>query len=176
MPRVHTKTAAPAKSERICTECHLPIEPGQTYHSWSFRFGGKYVMHAECGYPRRSQLTQSKMGSLYDAIEDAEQQLKQWDGDDLETVKSIIEGVADAAGEVRDEYRDADEQFGGYGSTQSAERADELDYWVGDLESFYPDEFEEEDGLDEEATEDLRNQWKEEIENEAQSLLDGCPL
>jgi len=160
VPRVHTQTARKSKYERTCSMCRGAIYPGQSYHSWSFRYGGTYYQHAACGYPRRSQLTQSAMGEVYAAIEAAEETIANWDGDGLGDLTSAVEEVAAATESVIDQYREADEAFGGYGATESAERGEE------------PEEGEP-------RTEDQQDEfdtWVEEQRGEATDLLANCPL
>lgn len=196
MPRVIMKTKNRAGRDRVCGHCGNPIHPGHKYRSWSFRYGGTHFrcMEAACA-PRRSDLTQSLMGEVYLAIESAEDQLA--DLGSVEEIKGLIEEVAGTVEEVKSQYEEAAEPFGGQGENQ--ERADELDGWHGELEGFYPDEPEEfdEDENAEEAqarsdAEDisysaamdlLRAEHAEAVaeavegvRNEAQELLNGCPL
>lgn len=159
MPRVNVRTKNRAGEDRFCGRCERKIEPGETYRSWSFRYGGTHFRchRPECA-PRQSELTQSRMGDVYAAIEDAQASLPGADGH--EEIQDLVQGVADVVQEVADEYREADEAFGGHGATENAERADELEGWSGDLEAFYP---EDEDDL-------------EDVRSEAEDLLGGCPL
>jgi len=180
VPRVHTQTARKSKYERTCSMCRGAIYPGQSYHSWSFRYGGTYYQHAACGYPRRSQLTQSAMGEVYAAIEAAEETIANWNGDGLGDLTSAVEEVAAATESVIDQYREADEAFGGYGATESAERAEQLEGWKDELDGFYPDDFSgEEPEEGEPRTEDQQDEfdtWVEEQRGEATDLLANCPL
>lgn len=185
MPRVNTQTARKSKKERRCARrggCLLDgtIEPGQEYQSWSFRFGGTYYQHVACGRPARSQLTQSAMGEVYDAIETAEATIGEWDGDGTMDLASAIEEVAGAAESVMEQYREADEAFGGHGATEAAQRADDLEGWKDELDQFFAEDFqgdepEEGEARTEEQQEEFDN-WVEEQRQEAQSVLDNCPL
>lgn len=129
MPRVNrVNKAAASKRPRIC-KCGQPIEPGQPYYWWKFRFGGKRYQHMACGYPRQSQLTQSAMGEIYaaqEAIEDL--------GTDAswEDKANALSELAEVAAQVRDQYQEAGEQFNYSGTNQ--ERYEELDPWVSELE------------------------------------------
>jgi hypothetical protein len=142
------------------------------------------------------------MSEVYDAIEEAEETIS-----NVETVQEIIdaiESVSNSAAEVVEQYRTAAENFGGVG--ENAERADELEGWQSELESFAPDEPEEaqvdqaaieaqmeQDGFsrDDEAEwvavlEDRVQEAEDELEqdqdaledarSEAQDLLNNCPL
>jgi len=157
MPRVQTKTKIKLGADRKCGRCGEAIEPGQQYRQWSFRYGGTHYrcMRTQCA-PRQSDLTQSKMQAVYLAIEDAEDSVG--DVEDHEALSSLVEGVADVVREVADEYTEAAEPFGGQGENQ--ERAEELEGWADELESFYPD-----------GDEDLGD-----VIDDAREVLGGCPL
>lgn len=181
MPRVMTKTAGESKKTRMC--CHKPecflggeIQPGQRYHSWSFMFGGEYYMHEECGYPKRSQLTQSKMGPIYDMVDAANAIANNWDGTDLEVLRSEITTLAEAVEEVRKEYEDADEALGGHGTSANALRAEELEGWISYLQDWDPEDFELDLMEEGESEEEYRDQWREDILREYSELVEGCPL
>lgn len=167
MPRVITKKKSSAGKPYACGKCRRPIEPGEDYRSWSFRYGGTYrrCFRPECA-PRPSELTQSLMSSVYAAQEEFS------DGAPYETVADVVtavEMVRDAAEEVREQYEAAAEPFGGQGEHQ--DRADELESWISDLESFSP-----EDDLDgEDALEDAAAVVEAAFE-EAEQLVGGCPL
>jgi hypothetical protein len=195
MPRVKTQTARQSKRVRTCSArpCKVAeqraefeldggeaILPGDRYHSWSFRYGGTYYMHVACGYPRRSQLTQSIMGEVYDAIETAESMIEAWDGEGGGTgdLTTALEEVASVTDGVVEQYREAAEHFGGAG--ENADRADELEGWKDELESFDAADYdgeEPEEGEDrtEEQQEEFDN-WVDEQRGEAQGILDNCPL
>lgn len=166
MPRVLTKTKSTAGAERKCGRCGIKIEAGDTYFSWSFRYGGT---HYRCKdhRPRQSELTQSKMSEVYAAVEAAEDELPTTG--DVADIRSIIEALAETVESVASEYRDAAEPFGGAG--ENAERADELDGWVDELQSFYPDDPDEENDTDDEIQDAIEN-----ARSEAVDLASGCPL
>lgn len=135
MPRVNTQTKSNRGRTLHCGRCGATILPTETYFSWSFRYGGTRT-NCHRHPPRSSELTQSKMAEVYAAIESAEDQL---DGcTTIEDIKDQVTDVASTVQEVAGEYRDAAEAFGGQG--ENAERADELDSWADELESFDPDE------------------------------------
>ncbi len=71
MPRVNT--VQKARKPQRCGSCRKEIKPGEGYRHWSFRYGGKHVrcMDYACR-PRQSDLTQSKMATVYAAIEGVE--------------------------------------------------------------------------------------------------------
>ncbi len=167
MPRVIEKRKNAAGAERKCGRpgCGKVITKGERYLSWSFRFGGT---HYRCmdHPPRQSELTQSLMGGVYAAVEDAQDALPT--AECVADIRELVQTVTDAVGEVAEQYRDAAEAFGGQG--ENADRADELDGWQSDLDSFYPDE-PDEDTPDNESADML-----EAARTEADELLNGCPL
>lgn len=158
MPRVLRQKKINRGKELRCPRCpegQQVIGPGDEYLKWSFRYGGTHVrcvLHP----PRRSELTQSKMSEVYASIEGAEEDIRK--AESIEEVTGAIESVSETTQEVAMEYSDAAEAFGGEG--ENAERAEELESWGSDLDSFYPDE-----------DDDL-----EEIKSEAEELLNECPL
>lgn len=158
MPRVTEKTKNRAGKDYTCGRCGKKIEPGERYLSWSFRYGGKHFRCME-HRPRPSELTQSKMSSVYGAVESAEDELHNTEFSEL---PSLVEQVQEVAQEVADEYREAAEPFGGEG--ENAERADELEGWADELSSFTLTV--EED--DENALEEARA--------EVEEAIGGCPL
>jgi hypothetical protein len=177
-----------SRGERYCgrVECGRLIATGETYYIFSFRYGGK---HFRCKdhYPKRSELTQSRMSEVYAAIEDFEA-TSAAGFETVADVVSAVEEVANTSREVVDAYREAAEHFGGQG--ENAERADELEGWVDQLESFSPEELEEIEFNEEEhedevkeksdaeglawsdAMQALRNQWEDEHSNDAQETLE----
>lgn len=165
MPRVKTVKKNRAGAVRFCGRCRAEILPGDTYYRWSFRYGGTHY-RCQAHRPRPSELTQSLMSGVYAAQEHASDQMAA--AETVEDVKALVEEVATACEEVMEQYRDAAEPFGGAG--ENAERADELEGWHGELEGFYPNEPDDDD--DDEAKADA----VEAARNEAQELIDGCPL
>lgn len=160
MPRVFKKKKIKLGADRSCGRCGKKIEPGEEYLSWSFRYGGT---HFRCldHPPRRSELTQSKLSEVYAAQESAEDEIDALVVDEdgaVEGVKDAVQTVIDQIQETASEYMEAAEHFGGEG--ENAWRADELEAWSGELESFYPDE--------DAALEDAKT--------EAMELLGNCPL
>lgn len=170
MPRVFTRTKNRAGRERSCNRCGNKIEPGQKYRTWSFRYGGTYFRCTDCPAPRPSELTQSIMSEVYAAVENAEDQLP--GAESVADIRGLVEEVEQAAQEVADQYREAAEPFGGAG--ENAERADELEGWVSELQNFDPDEPDEPDEEDEE--DDDAEDPLEDARNEATDLINGCPL
>lgn len=211
MPRVFSKTKNRAGKQYTCHKCGRIIRPGEKYFSYSFRYGGTY-RHCSNHYPKRSDLTQSLMGEVYVAIEDAEDRVKaeiaypadlnlyDFDPDDIEnTATEIVSSVEDSVTDVIDRYREADEAFGGYGSTPNAERADELESFQSELNSFAvganfdpPDKalFHDDDEVDaedldpsdlsdpegyEDEYRDSIEEYLEEVRGEIETVFSDCP-
>lgn len=142
MPRVHAKTKSNRGRTRTCGRCGKTIEPGERYFTWSFRYGGA---HFACSahYPRASELTQSKMGQVYAALENAEDAVAL--ATDLDDVEVAVQGAAEGVREVADEYREAAEAMGAAGA-ENEEKADSLEGFADELESWEPAFVEDEEG------------------------------
>lgn len=140
MPRVHTRTKAARGKPYTCSRCGQPIEPGQEFYYWDFRYGGTRRIHKDHGYPRPSQLTQSAMGEVYAAIEAVEDLIAdvEWS---LEDATQAVQDVYDIAEQVKSQYEEAAEHFGNAGPSQ--ERADELEGWMDQVESLDLSEWED---------------------------------
>ena len=132
MPRVITKTKNRAGKARACGRCGAPIEPGERYRQWSFRYGGThYRCHRPTCNPRPSELTQSLLSEVYAAREEAEAELPRCET--YADMRALLEQVAEAAREVAQQYEEAAEAFGGEG--ENAERAYELEEYADGLEA-----------------------------------------
>jgi hypothetical protein len=188
MPRVHTSTKSAAGRVYTCGACGKHITKGQKFHAWSFRFGGSHRQHAECGYPRRGQLTQSKLGVLYDAQDAATEAVEQTD--QLSDLNDALQQVADTAREIAEEYREAVQAMNMEGNgTENEERADTLDEYADALESVAGDidgndeweAAEPEEGADADAEpldEDgqTRDEWFDEYRQQALDAISDCDL
>lgn len=164
MPRVNTRRKSRRGQKLVCGAdgCGREITAGESYHFWKFRYGSRQVRCAK-HYPKQSELTQSKLSTVYAAVEDASEAIALATG--LEEVAEAVHRVGESAREVADEYREAAENFGGQG--ENAERADELEGWADELESWEPDV--DEDIDDPEAV-------IEQAQNAGQEAIDSCPL
>lgn len=132
MPRVHTKTKSKAGKTYACDRCRADILPGTKYYVWSFRYGGPRFQHEACGYPQRSQLTQSKLSAVYGAIEG----FNPSGAESADEIAGMMTGVAEVAREVAEEYREAVSAMNMEGSgNENEERADALETFADDLES-----------------------------------------
>ena len=130
--RVHTKTKSNRGAEYHCARCRKVILPTTKYHEWSFRYGGTYRQHEECGYPKPSQLTQSKLSEVYAAQESFSVEGM----DEPDDIASEMNEVAEAARSVAEEYREAVSAMNMEGSgNESEERADALESYADEIEN-----------------------------------------
>ncbi len=164
-----------ARKPIACGKCREIIEAGQPYSWAKGRYTSKMVRCAkpECRF-LRSDLTTSKMSSVYSAVEGLESFLSGWDGD-LDDLRSEIETVTTEAESIADEYDEAAEAMGGAGE-QQRERADELRDWGSNLSDVNFDDFEgdlDDEGkpLDAKAFAD----WKASVVSDVESTLGDCP-
>lgn len=176
MPRVHEQKKAKVGKVYQCAKCGKDIEPGALYYSWSFRYGGTYRQHKACGYPKSSQLTQSKMSSAYAAIESLEATFKGLHGpketrSDLNDLESAVTDCIAELESVRDEYQDSFDAMGDNlqnadTGQQVQEKIDALEETINNLQSA----IDTIQGVEEDAEdfEDQREAAIEEAENAAE--------
>lgn len=141
--RVKTSKFAARQGKTLtCQSCRREIEKGEVYRWWfkGFRSRFKHVRCMTCPAPRASELESSNRADAYAAVEAAEDALTAFREGDPEEDASGVESAVNEAGsgirEVVDQYREADESFGGGGMTQSGEIADELEEAADTLESW----------------------------------------
>lgn len=114
---------------------------GQGFAYWAARYGPTHRRHhPTCpdGTPfkqwRPSEMTGSdKLARLYEQQEILTDLLRDWNGEDVEELADALRSAAEVAGEVGQEYTDADEAMGGHGG-ENSDRADECDTWASELE------------------------------------------
>jgi hypothetical protein len=146
---VHTVQHA-NKDQGKCEKDGTPLPKGSAYRWWTVGFRSRYkhvrCMKSTCT-PRRSELESSLVSSVMAAQEDAEANLQALygldagGGDDVaQSARDALEDVAASIDEVVRQYRDQDEQFGGGGNTDSAQRADDLDADAQTLRDWQPDD------------------------------------
>lgn len=184
MPRVDTRTKTTrGRSEFPCRMCSEPIVAGQVYRTWKSRVSGRSYMHASHGQPRPSMLSSRKTAQIEDAMVDADFSRE----DSVEGLTGILEGIAQTARDVGEEYRDGADNMPEslqYGAQAEAMRevAEELEAWADQLEAWEPEAdepIESDDPLaegEEERLEERREAWLEEIRQEARDALDNEPM
>jgi hypothetical protein len=142
VPKVHrVKRTRGGKKEYRCVKCGKPIEPGQEYYHWTKYKQPVRQQHVSCGYPKRSQLSNSKMGPVWDAVDDAIAELQK--GQTLEDFKSTLESVAQTAHDVASEYEESadniEQQFSSSATADACRNAaEQLESWAEDLENWEP--------------------------------------
>lgn len=165
MPKVKLVTKSKAGKPYSCDKCRKAIEPGQQYYSWSFRFGGTQRQHQDCGVPRASQLTQSKMSGVYSAIETAEDGLA--GASSTEDFTSLLSDCASEVDSVKEEYQDALDNMPE--SLQSSSVGEEIQEKIEALETFSDElsntDFEEREGGE------TKEDWLEKLRTEAEQVL-----
>lgn len=163
-----------------CSKCGDEIKVGDPYRYWEPFFRSSYrtirCMKATCT-PRMSELESSKIASAYAARESVEDTLgtSLGDAEDAQFFNDLAQEVVDALDEIIDEYREADETFGGSGSSQSAERADELESAKDNLESTDFEEPPERDELEACLDPETNKEYHGEDDPECEKNTEGCP-
>lgn len=138
MPRVKSKTKNKAGKPYPCDRCDKKIRAKEPYYEWSFRHGGTHRQHLSHGYPRQSQLTESKMSSAYAAIEAAEDAIG--DAEDVDAIRTALEDCGNEIETVAQDYQDGIDnmpeslQQGGT-AQESADKIESLNSFKDELES-----------------------------------------
>lgn len=187
MPRVTTKKKNKAGQPYDCGRCDKKIVAGETYYEWSFRYGGTRRQHTEHGPPRRGQLTQSKLAAVYDAVDGAEDTIKE--AASPEDIAAALNDAKDVLEEVKQEYEDACEAMGAAGeSGTSRDNADELENFSNELdsaisdiesESFEKDEDETEQGegdVDRNSDGETESEWLDKLREQVIEALGNLSL
>jgi hypothetical protein len=200
MPRVtsHTRSTRKTKYPYTCRLCGQEITAGQTYYEWEKRYGGPQRTHTSCGYPRPSMLSNRKTAVVEDAIQDAEKAIGEWSpgspsaeelagvdayefSADWSDLESIVEGVADEARSVGEEYESGADNMPDalqYSPTAEAMRdvAQELQDWADNitepLQNLSDPDIPERD--EDEADEDYAGRVEEAIEQWADEARDAA--
>lgn len=179
-------------------EAASEIRVGDMYYTWSRRNRGTYFQHQECGYPKRSQLSDRKTVQIEDAIDDAQATLDAWvpvlddDGtytggyDDVSDALADVESVASSvAQEYQDGFDNMPEGLNQGPTAQAMEEvSQELDSWGQDLASWSPDEGEPElpEQDEDESDDDWRDRkqdaldaWAEDVRSSATDKMSDMP-
>lgn len=104
MPKVITIRKA-QKAQGSCGNCRKPIEPGDSYRFWKFRYGGKHVrcMATACS-PKASNLTQSEYLSGSASIEET--------FNEAVSQAACLQDIIDALNEASETTRELGEEQG----------------------------------------------------------------
>lgn len=173
MPKAFLKTKNRGGTKvYTCSRCGEAIAPGEDYYTWKFNHGGRYFQHAHHGYPLRSQLTNSKMGPVWDAVDTFDVS----GATSVDDIRSDLEAVAGAAREVADEYNSSADSIegswpsGNPTSQACRDTADALEAFADEIEAWTPDY----DEWDKEQF-DSEDDWLEDCRNSASELMNDCP-
>lgn len=141
MPRVHyVKQARVSTKRRVCVTCGHDVQRFEAYRYAEPRVGPKLIWCYK-HMPKRSQLSSSKLGPLWDMVDE-------FDATDpseyptLDDLKTAIEVIRQTAEEIADEYEDS---FGNMPSQegpiaeQMQENIDQLRDYIDNLDNFDPD-------------------------------------
>jgi len=145
--QVHTVHRA-NKDQGKCEHCGALLPKGSAYRWYQVGFRSHFK-HRRCMLPgctpKPSERESSLLSSVMAASENAESQLARIGADYgaspddvVSDIQTTLAEVADAADDVVQQYRDQDEQFGGGGNTDSAERADTLEEAASELRDWQP--------------------------------------
>lgn len=193
MPRINH--VQKSQKERTCGACRKPIAVGEAY-KWAQRYKSpKMYRHEHCAF-RPSDLTTSKMGEVWDAQEDARENVASAETPD--ELRDALEQLAEVVREIGEQYQESCDNIREHfedspTAEECEEKAQGLEDWAGELEGesfdeFEPTEFEREefsndDGLEGEALEAakaeheaeqdrLEAEHEAEQETEAENYLD----
>lgn len=181
-----------AKDQGRCEKDGTLLPKGGPYRWYTVGYRSK-VRHKRCMNPQctpaRSELESSLLAEVWAGQESAEAALHGLGaapGDDpasvMDDAQQALQNLVDALDSVASMYREQDEHFGGGGSTDSAERADNLEAardeladWQADSDS--PEECEEHgdgwvDDCDE-CTQAWRD-WGDSVIDSAQDAIDSA--
>ena len=153
------------KDQGCCGRCGSPITKGMSYRWWKFRYGGKHIRctGTACA-PRSSDLTSSdKLSTLYSHQENAQDSIAE--AKDHISILGALEDLVVGINEVAEEYRDSAENIREHFSESATadeceEKADELEGWALDVESY---------GVDEDEPLD-------DVKSSAAAAIEDCPL
>jgi DNA repair ATPase RecN len=194
MPKInHVKKAA--KDQQNCGRCGTEIKKGDAYKWIKPRYGSKKTRCSVCAF-RNSDLTGSdKLSRVYSAVENVEDFLADWDGDDgdFSNLGAALEEAAAELREIADEYQEScdaiRENFSDSPTADECEeRADEINSFADDLENVdiddfeFDDEQETEDHKDEKdwdlekAREEALQSWRNDAISRAEAALSDCPV
>lgn len=149
MPRVyHVQSARLSKYRRICTTCGQEIQRFETYRYAEPRLGPK-LFWCFRHMPKRSQLSSSKLGPLWDAIDEFDSGAFET----LDDLKTRVEEIASLATEIQGEYEDSLQNM----PTQEGPIAEQMQENIDMLES-YSSELENIDFSETKTDEDVRSE------------------
>jgi len=165
MPKITQVKAARASDKvRKCRQCGHEIAVGESYKHFTKRFSPTVFFCSEHS-PKGSDLVGGKAGDLIRIGEDLEENLN--GAETVEDIESALDTAVQEANDLADQLRESAsniEDGFGHATMMSEEiegRADDIETWVGELESAKDDigqEDEPEEPGDEPAKSDFTNE------------------
>jgi len=152
--RVHyVQKARAAKSPRKCRRCGHEVEVGEPYKHAEPRFGPR-LFWCKDHTPKRSETSSSKLGPVWDAMDEFDPS----GYESADELTSAVQSIADTAREIGEEYQEGIDNMPeglqeGHVAEESREKVDALEAYADELEQWEA----EEDELDEDADEDERD-------------------
>lgn len=194
MPRINTVKKA-RKAQGSCSKCGKVIAVGDAYKWIKPRYGAKRVACSGCSFSDSDLTSSEKLGQVYDARDEADELVSDWDGQDVEELRGYLQDAAEQIREVATEYQESADAImdnfpsGNPTSEQCEENASELESYADALEDFEPESFEFDetnvgsqpgDDNHEQNLEDAkvaqREQWVEDTRQQAHDAVGECPL
>ena len=128
--------------ERKCGACSTAIPTGAPYRYFTVGFHSNFP-HVRClkttCSPKPSELESSQLSEAFSAQETAIADLAGLSSQgETSDIQQILDDFADALTSLSENYREADEAFGGGGSTRSGEMADTLETAASELSDWSP--------------------------------------
>lgn len=176
MKITHVKNAQ--KDQGTCCKCNKEIKAGEPYSWIKPQYGTKRVVCGNCHFKNSDLTTSDKLSTVYAAQENAEDSVADWDGEDIEDLKSFVSDMASEIRDVADEYQsscDAIKERFSESSTadECEEKAESLGSWADELESFDPADFDEADAdFEEEVLKDVPDETEEQKKQRQEELYE----
>jgi hypothetical protein len=154
------------KAQGRCNKCGTEIKKGDAYKFIKPRYGAKKKACDKCRFRQSDTVSSDKLSRVYAAQENAEDAIGEWDGSEgsADDVKGALEEAASEIREVSEEYQaSADSIRDTFTESETAdeceEKANNLESWADEMESFEPDESFDEESAKSEAVEELRLEY-----------------
>jgi len=153
MPRITTVQKARKEAGR-CGGCGTDIKKGDPYKWLKKRYGPRKVRCGKCAF-KASDHAGGRLAEVYCAMEDAEDQISGWDGEDIEELRGYLEEAATNIRDLGEQYQEsADNIRQSFSESSTAdeceEKAEGLTSWADEIESCDLDDYEPEGSEDQE--------------------------
>lgn len=177
--RVHyVGKARAARTPRRCISCGHEVQPGEPYKRAEPRYGPMLIWCASCT-PRASQMTSSKLSTVYAAQEDFASEIEGLDN--AADIEAALVTVAEAAEEVAQEYQESIDAMPeglqeGPTAEEMREKIDLLEGYAQDLQAWSPDEDDPREDDEEDPSEEDVETYLDTIRSSAQDAVDALGL